>query len=1277
MAKYDNIETTKAQAAESSNVAVDRLSAAELKDLQKQLLPGDKLPLVSGDVQWVRLDLDFSRTLEKPTEADIAAASNVELIMKVKGTNSGHFVFPQHGNVQAAKITQGSSEIAYKITGKGTDIIQLLKSADFISPSDGSENVQFHTTINAGGQALAQGFFVLNLELTADGDENASFQTVNSSGRAQLPDLPEDEPTSENFDRPTFTTSDTLPFDRIEAGAFGDINHPPHGTDDPTPTPNDANSENDAVRTPEDTPITIDVLANDVDPDGDKLHISAIVTNPEHGTVKVVQGQVLYTPNKDYVGPDSFIYEVSDGKGGKDTATVTIEVTPVNDPPIANPDAATTDEDTPITIDVLTNDSDPDGDHLIIDSIVTQPTHGTVTIAPDGKTITYTPNKDYNGPDELTYKVSDGHGGFDEAKVTIDVLPINDPPIANDDAVITDEDTPIDIDVLTNDTDIDGDPLVIDSIVTGPQHGTITVSPDGKTLHYTPDLNYNGPDSLVYKISDGHGGFDEATVDITVRPVNDGPTGGNNGNAITDEDVPITIDLSQTYKDPDSGDVASIGEVTIQPAHGTAVLQPDGRILYTPDPNYNGPDKFWVKVVDGHGGEFVDDVNVDVLPVNDPPIALDDNATTQEETPVTVDVLKNDSDPVEGTPVILDAIVTPPSHGTAQIVDGKIVYTPIDNFNGTDTITYRIVDTDVDPRSATATLTVNVGGVNDGPAAKDDAATTNEDVPVTVDVLANDTDPDGDALTVTSIPTAPAHGTAEVVNGKIVYTPNPNYHGNDTLVYQISDGNGGTDTAKVTLTVNPTNDAPDARDDSATTKEDAPVSVDVLANDVDPDGDVLTVSEIVATPQHGTAQIVNGKILYTPNENYHGQDTLQYRASDPSGASDVATVTINIASANDKPDAKDDLAATDEDTPVTVDVLANDVDPDGDVLTLTGVQTAPAHGTAQIVDGKIVYTPNADYHGQDTFIYAIRDADGLTDAAKVTVTVNPANDAPDAKDDVATTDEDTPVSINVLANDTDPDGDVLTIEKILSDPSHGTAKIENGQIVYTPNANYNGADMLTYKISDGHGGTDTANVTITVGSENDKPNAVDDSAVTNEDTPISVDVLANDSDPEGDALTIDSILTGPQHGKAEIVNGEILYTPKPDYNGIDELTYRVSDGKGGFDDAKVTINVLPINDAPRGGDAPVIYIDESATITIDVNKNYFDPDGDKMFVSELVSDGAHGHVTFSQDGLFVTYKADANYSGADEFWVKVADGKGGEFVDNVSIFIEETPDLAK
>ncbi len=275
-------------------------------------------------------------------------------------------------------------------------------------------------------------------------------------------------------------------------------------------------------------------------------------------------------------------------------------------------------------------------------------------------------------------------------------------------------------------------------------------------------------------------------------------------------------------------------------------------------------------------------------------------------------------------------------------------------------------------------------------------------------------------------------------------------------------------------------------------------------------------------------------------------------------------------------------------------VLTNDTDADRDPLT-AGLISGPAHGTLYLyADGSFTYTPNANYHGADSFTYIAMDGLGGTDTATVTITVTRANNTPPAAaDDTYTTVQDTPLSVpapGVLGNDTDPDGDSLSATLYPMLPDITLTLSPDGALSYTPEPGWRGILVFSYVVSDGHGGTDIATVTITVTPANLSPVADDDAYFTSQDTPLTVaapGVLANDSDPDADTLAA-TVDTPPAYGTLTLdSDGALAYTPGAGFHGTDTFTYIASDGRGGTDTATVTIFVFESSSPPHVPDPSV------------------------------------------------------------------------------------------
>jgi len=629
-----------------------------------------------------------------------------------------------------------------------------------------------------------------------------------------------------------------------------------------------------------------------------------------------------------------------------------------------------------------------------------------------------------------------------------------------------------------------------------------------------------------------------------------------------------------------------------------------------------------------------------------PPVAADDSLSTSPGVAKTIDPRTNDSD-ANGDALTVTG-VSAAAHGTVAFTATSVTYTPAAGYVGADSFTYTISD----GHGGTASGTVSVLVVNRSPTAVPDAGSTAQNTAVTLDPRINDSDPDGDALTVAGVG-APLHGAATYTATSVTYTPAAGYVGGDSFSYTISDGHGGTGSATISMSVD--DRAPVAAADSISTNLNTAITFNPRSNDSDPDGDALTISGVSAA-SHGSV-VNNGgtSITYTPASGYVGGDSFTYTISDGKGK--TATATVSVLVNNRWPTPVNDTAVTVQNTAVTLDPRTNDSDPDGDALTISAVGAA-GHGTTAFTATSVTYTPAAGYVGADSFTYTISDGKGGSATAAVSVSVN--NRVPTAGADTMATNQNTAVTFNPRANDSDPDGDSLSISAVGA-AGHGSV-VNNGgaSLTYTPVAGYVGADSFTYTISDGKGGSATATVSVTV--NNRVPAAGTDAVATNQNTALTFDPRANDSDPDGDALSISAVGAA---GHGSVVNNgtSITYTPAAGYVGADSFTYTVSDGKGGS--ATATVSVTVNNRVPTaGGDA--VATNQNTALTFDPRANDSDPDGDALSISAV---GAAGHGSVINNGTSITYTPAAGYVGADSFTYTISDGKGGSATATVSVTV--------
>ncbi|MCC6456176.1 MAG: tandem-95 repeat protein [Caldilineaceae bacterium] len=408
----------------------------------------------------------------------------------------------------------------------------------------------------------------------------------------------------------------------------------------------------------------------------------------------------------------------------------------------------------------------------------------------------------------------------------------------------------------------------------------------------------------------------------------------------------------------------------------------------------------------------------------------------------------------------------------------------------------------------------------------------------------------------------------QMSNGSGTSLTDDSGHGHSgTLFGGMSNANWVASTAFPASTPEP-NETPVANAQTVSLDEDTSINITLTGSDLD--NDPLTYS-IVDQPTKGALSGSAPNLTYTPAANRNGSDSFTFVVNDGRVNSATALVTITINPLNDAPVAVDDTASTAEDMPVTIHVLANDTDVDGDTLTVTSVGAA-SNGTVTHDTSSVTYTPNPGHVGSDSFSYTLDDGNGGTATAQVQVTITEQNDPPQALDDTGVTDEDTPVTIAVLANDSDPDDDELTVSAV-SPAANGSVAIVGSEVTYTPNANFNGADLFGYTVSDGHGGEASANVAITIHPINDAPVATNDTFSINVATQNSLLVLENDSDVDGDTLTILAVGTGSQ-GTTAISGDEITYTPNSGFSNSDSFSYTIGDGHGGTSTAQVTVNAI-------------------------------------------------------------------------------------------------------
>ncbi|HTJ49884.1 MAG TPA: tandem-95 repeat protein [Cyclobacteriaceae bacterium] len=1013
--------------------------------------------------------------------------------------------------------------------------------------------------------------------------------------------------------------------------------------------------------------------------------------------------------------------------------------------PTANDDAASTLEDNSVTIDILSNDDsgllpinplsvDFDQSTLGYQTSITT-AEGTFTADLTGQ-VTFVPVANYNGLATVKYTVSDILlATSNEAEIVVTVTSVNDLPVAADDATTTNEDVSTTLNVVANDTDVEGpvDASTVDlDVSTGGIQNSITVTggtfsvDNSGVVTYTPALNFNGTASTDYTVNDADGGTsNDATIKITVNPINDAPVAVNDATS-TNEDNSVTLNVVSNDTDVEGNGTINVSTVDLDvstpgiqntfSSSGTFSVSSVGVVTYVPAANFNGSVSISYTVNDNAGATSnAATISITVNPVNDLPQANDDATVTDENVAVTLNVVTNDTDvegPVNAASVDLDTGVSgiqntkTTGQGTFTVNgSGVVTYTPLTNFVGTATLQYTVNDNS-GATSNSATISITVNFVNQAPVAHDDAATTNEDVAVTINVTANDEN-DGlfDLSSVDLDPatagiqstrsTADGNYSVNTSTGIVTYTPALNFNSSTSITYTVKDNLGlVSNVATITITVTPVNDPPVAVNDATSTTEDTPVSLNVTTNDSDIDGSInvgsvdldVTVSGIQTSKSVTLGSFsVNtvGLVTFTPVANQSGTATLNYTVNDNNGAtSNSATITITIAAVNDPPVANNDATSTNEDNAVAIKVVSNDTDSDGSIdnntvdldVSTAGIQNTitNADGVYSVNSGGVVtYTPALNTNGTKTLSYTVNDNDGATsNPATITITVIPVNDAPVINSQTPSplvTNEEQAITIDLTnLNVTDPDDTYPTDFTLIV--SAGAGYSVSGNII-TPNANFTGTLSVGVRVNDGSLSSNLFSLQIRVDPINDPPVITGQSSLSvNEDTPITLqlsNLTVTDPDntyPTGFSLSVSA-------GSNYTVSGATV-TPSLNFNGTLSVPVTVNDGTNNSNTFNVQITVNPVNDTPVITGQIPISISEVQPVTISLSQLVvFDPDNTYPTDFTLfVLSGSN----YSVSGDVVTPAA--NFSGTLLVKVFVNDGNASSAIYNLQIQVNSVND---
>jgi len=713
----------------------------------------------------------------------------------------------------------------------------------------------------------------------------------------------------------------------------------------------------------------------------------------------------------------------------------------------------------------------------------------------------------------------------------------------------------------------------------------------------------------------------------------------------TDENTAVTIDGLRLALDLDRD---TLGVSAPSAPAAASVTLTNQQILVTPKTGFTGDfDVTWTVSDRTHHVPAV--AHVTVLPYIGPIRATDQSIDVQGPTAITLSA-------IGATGPATFKIASDPRHGQLSGAPPVVSYTPILGYIGDDSFTFRASDP-FSGASSTATIRLHVTS-SSGPFAFDSAASGTEGKPFLVVLSATGL---GSATLTYNLVTQPALGSLSGSPPSLTFTPTAGVAGMDSFMFSVSDGAHTSNIATVTLIIVNVNDPPTATPQTISTSEDVARSITLAGTD--PDHDFL-VATVTTAPLNGTLDGFN-PVTYRPNANYHGPDSFTFTVSDGTLISAPATISIDVTSVEDPPIAAAITVAATEDTATQITLVGSDGD--GDPLTYA-VERKPGNGTLSGDPPNLTYTPNPNFNGGDSFTFTASSGGVTSSPATVSIQVAAVNDPPLATDSSVSIPEDTAVEIKLQASDVETA--VLTYT-ILALPSDGQLTGSGASRTYTPALNATGTRTVRFRVTDAGGATATATVTIAITPVNDAPVARDDYATTPPATPLTLDVLGNDSDVDGDAVSI-AWVDDPAHGAAEVVGRHGGDTPGVGSSGVDTCSYTITDptgatataqihvGIGGFPpgapaEALVTVGGFIGASSPRfpaiSGDGRFIAFDSALALVADdtngVSDIYlYDRNTRAISRASVATSGSQAHGAssapqLSADGRYVVFSSDA------------------------------------
>ena len=1019
------------------------------------------------------------------------------------------------------------------------------------------------------------------------------------------------------------------------------------------------------------------------DADGDSLRFSLETGAPSGASINLTSGAFTWTPTEMQDGAPSITVQVSDGRGGAASETITVTVSEVNTAPVL--DAITPKGVArPDTLTFTATASDDDYREGTADTVafsltgVTTTTSG-ASITPAGN-FSWMPAANQTGSYNVTVTVTDGTGLTDSQNVaiTVNTQPNMAPVLTTIGSKSVNELVLLEFNVTA--TDADGDSLRF-SLETGAPSGA-SINLTSGAFTWTPTEMQDGAPSITVQVSDGRGGAASETITVTVSEVNTAPV----LDAITPKGVarPDTLTFTATASDDDyregTADTVAFSLTGVTTTTSGASITPAGNFSWMPAANQTGSYNVTVTVTDGTG--LTDSQNVAITvntqPNMAPVLTTIGSKSVNELVLLEFNVTATDAD---GDSLRFSLETGAPSGASINLTSGAFTWTPTEMQDGAPSITVQV--SDGRGGAASETITVTVSEVNTAPVL--DAITPKgvaRPDTLTFTATASDDDyregtADTVAFSLTGVTTTTS-GASITPAGNFSWMPAANQTGSYNVTVTVTDGTGLTDSQNVAITVNTQPNMAPVLTTIGSKSVNELVLLEFNVTATDADGDSLRFSLETGAPSGASINLTSGAFTWTPTEMQDGAPSITVQVSDGRGGAASETITVTVSEVNTAPvlDAITPKGVARPDT-LTFTATASDDDyregtADTVAFSLTGVTTTTS-GASITPAGNFSWMPAANQTGSYNVTVTVTDGTGLTDSQNVAITVNTQPNMAPVLTTIGSKSVNELVLLEFNVTATDADGDSLRFSLETGAPSGASINLTSGAFTWTPTEMQDGAPSITVQVSDGRGGAASETITVTVSEVNTAPvlDAITPKGVARPDTLTFTATASDDDYREGTADTVAFSLTGvttTTSGASITPAGNFSWMPAANQTGSYNVTVTVTDGTGLTDSQNVAITV---NTQPNM--APVLTTIGSKSVNelvlLEFNVTATDADGDSLRFS--LETGAPSGASINLTSGAFTWTPTEMQDGAPSITVQVSDGRGGAASETITVTVSE------